>query len=171
MLMPTGLGHASFLLILDWSLRVQMIAQSSCGTLPKEVWSKALMITKVSLTRWDSILMEHVLLVEAVTDQSKFGTLEAKGYFSTTMHIKMESTQWPSILTGDICCQLPMTRQSRYGTWDKDISFTLSMVMKAHRQVLTFHLAETTSVQQVLTLLSWYGRATWMRTTKNWLRI
>ena len=69
----------------------------------------------VESTQWNSILMEHVLQVEAKISQSKFGILEVKGLSNIMMHIVAKLMKLIFTQMVDIYCLAAMIQLWKFG--------------------------------------------------------
>lgn len=65
--------------------------------------------------QWNSILMEHVLQVEAKISLSKFGILEVKGLSNIMMHIVAKLMKLIFTQTVDIYCLAAMIQLWKFG--------------------------------------------------------
>lgn len=69
----------------------------------------------VESTQWNSILMEHVLQVEAKISLSKFGILEVKGLSNIMMHIVAKLMKLIFTQMVDIYCLAAMIQLWKFG--------------------------------------------------------
>lgn len=65
--------------------------------------------------QWNSILMEHVLQVEAKISLSKFGILEVKGLSNIMMHIVAKLMKLIFTQMVDIYCLAAMIQLWKFG--------------------------------------------------------